>query len=109
MADVSTCCGAPVRVGGDEDEGTRYYVCDGCGRPCDARPDDCRMPCDDDCEIGPVHCWNHHRPRHKADWHDPDVCDEDAADSAAAREARASIGAGEPVVPWEQVRAEAGA
>jgi hypothetical protein len=34
---------------------------------------------------------------------------EDAADAATAREARESIGAGEAVVPWEQVRAEAAA
>jgi hypothetical protein len=33
---------------------------------------------------------------------------EDLADAATARAARASIAAGEPVVPWEQVRAEAG-
>ena len=33
---------------------------------------------------------------------------EDFADAAAAREARASIAAGEPVVPWEEVKAEAG-
>jgi antitoxin (DNA-binding transcriptional repressor) of toxin-antitoxin stability system len=33
---------------------------------------------------------------------------EDFADAAAAREARASIAAGEPLVPWEQVKAEAG-
>jgi hypothetical protein len=31
----------------------------------------------------------------------------DFADAAAAREARASIEAGEPVVSWEQVKAEA--
>lgn len=33
---------------------------------------------------------------------------EDFADAAAARAARASIQAGEPVVPWEQVKADAG-
>jgi len=33
---------------------------------------------------------------------------EDFADAAAAREARASIEAGEPLVPWEQVKGEAG-
>lgn len=33
---------------------------------------------------------------------------EDFADAAAAREARASIEAGEPLIPWEQVKAEAG-
>lgn len=33
---------------------------------------------------------------------------EDLADAAVAREARASIEAGEPLVPWEQVKAEAG-
>lgn len=33
---------------------------------------------------------------------------EDLADTAVARAARASIDAGEPLVPWEQVKAEAG-
>jgi hypothetical protein len=33
---------------------------------------------------------------------------EDFADTVAARQARTSIEAGEPVVPWEQVKAEAG-
>ncbi len=33
---------------------------------------------------------------------------EDFADAAAAREARASIEAGEPLIPWEEVKAEAG-
>ncbi|HEX9519653.1 MAG TPA: hypothetical protein VF940_26185 [Streptosporangiaceae bacterium] len=33
---------------------------------------------------------------------------EDFADAAVARAARASIAAGEPVVPWEQVKADAG-
>ena len=36
---------------------------------------DCQMPCDADCEAGPVHCWNWHRPNHKPDWHDPEACD----------------------------------
>ncbi len=31
---------------------------------------------------------------------------EDFADAVAAREARASIEAGEPLIPWEQVKAE---
>ena len=33
---------------------------------------------------------------------------EDFADAAAAREARASVEAGEPLVPWEQVKTETG-
>jgi antitoxin (DNA-binding transcriptional repressor) of toxin-antitoxin stability system len=33
---------------------------------------------------------------------------EDFADAAAARDARASIEAGEPIVSWDQVKAEAG-
>ena len=32
---------------------------------------------------------------------------EDIADGAAARAARASVEAGEPLIPWEQVKAEA--
>ena len=31
---------------------------------------------------------------------------EDFTDAAAAREARASIEAGEPLIPWEQVKAD---
>jgi hypothetical protein len=37
--------------------------------------DDCQMPCDPDCEVGPVHCWNWHNPNHKPYWHDPAECD----------------------------------
>jgi len=33
---------------------------------------------------------------------------DDFADAAAARQARASIAAGEPLIPWEQVKAETG-
>jgi len=33
---------------------------------------------------------------------------EDFADAAAAREARVSIAAGEPLIPWEQVKSDAG-
>jgi antitoxin (DNA-binding transcriptional repressor) of toxin-antitoxin stability system len=33
---------------------------------------------------------------------------EDFADGAAARRARASVEAGEELIPWEQVKAEAG-
>jgi antitoxin (DNA-binding transcriptional repressor) of toxin-antitoxin stability system len=33
---------------------------------------------------------------------------EDLADAAAAREALASVEAGEPLIPWEQVKTEAG-
>jgi antitoxin (DNA-binding transcriptional repressor) of toxin-antitoxin stability system len=33
---------------------------------------------------------------------------EDFADAASAREARASIEAGEPLIPWDQIKAEAG-
>jgi hypothetical protein len=32
---LSTCCGKPVSVAGRT---TCYWVCDGCGKPCDARP-----------------------------------------------------------------------
>lgn len=33
---LSKCCRAAVKVGGDEREGTHYYVCTKCGEPCDA-------------------------------------------------------------------------
>ena len=42
----------------------------------------CQMSCDVDCEIGPVHCWNWHRPSHGAErrgWHDPQACDDAVA------------------------------
>lgn len=32
---VSDCCGAGLTVAGRT---TRYYVCQQCGKPCDARP-----------------------------------------------------------------------
>jgi hypothetical protein len=50
-----------------------------------AGPEDCQMPCDADCEIGPVHCWNWHRPNHKPDWHDPAKCDAPPAMAAPRR------------------------
>lgn len=34
----------------------------------------CLIQCDADCELGEYHCWNYHRPNHKADWHDPVHC-----------------------------------
>jgi antitoxin (DNA-binding transcriptional repressor) of toxin-antitoxin stability system len=33
---------------------------------------------------------------------------EDASDASAARQGRDSVAAGEPLIPWEQVKAEAG-
>jgi hypothetical protein len=50
----------------------------------DSAARDCHLPCDTDCEISPVHCWNWHRPNHKPDWHDPAACD--AGKSAATGE-----------------------
>ena len=32
-------------------------------------PATCRLPCEVDCEIGPVHCTNWHVPNHVAGWH----------------------------------------
>ncbi len=37
MADKSKCCNASVKVEGDDKEGTHYYVCNRCGKPCDIR------------------------------------------------------------------------
>ena len=31
----SNCCSAPVIIGGDDSEGTHYYVCTSCKEPCD--------------------------------------------------------------------------
>jgi hypothetical protein len=31
----SSCCGKPVTVGGDDEDGTHYYICSECGSPCD--------------------------------------------------------------------------
>lgn len=33
--ELSKCHNAPVTIGGDSDEGTRYYVCNECGNACD--------------------------------------------------------------------------
>ena|SRR3990172_2582405 len=32
---LSGCCHAPANVGGDDKEGTHYYVCTECDEPCD--------------------------------------------------------------------------
>ena len=34
---LSNCCKAPVIVDGDDEEGTKYYVCSDCKEPCDAK------------------------------------------------------------------------
>lgn len=31
----STCCNATITVDGDDQEGTHYYVCNKCNKPCD--------------------------------------------------------------------------
>lgn len=54
--------------------------------------DDCQVPCDDDCEIGPKHCWNRHRPKHKPGWHNPVECDERQAAKEWADEQAERIG-----------------
>jgi hypothetical protein len=33
----SNCCGANVTIGGDDEEGTHYYVCTKCFKACDIR------------------------------------------------------------------------
>jgi hypothetical protein len=33
---ISMCCQAPVFVGGDDREGTHYYICEKCNKPCDS-------------------------------------------------------------------------
>uniref|UniRef100_A0A6M3KWT7 Uncharacterized protein n=1 Tax=viral metagenome TaxID=1070528 RepID=A0A6M3KWT7_9ZZZZ len=35
----SNCCNAPVKVGGEFNEGTHYYICTKCDKPCDVMPD----------------------------------------------------------------------
>jgi hypothetical protein len=37
LPEQSKCCNAPVKVNGDDREGTRYYVCTCCGISCDLR------------------------------------------------------------------------
>lgn len=34
---ISKCCSASLRVDGDDEEGTMYYVCMSCGKACDAK------------------------------------------------------------------------
>jgi transcriptional regulator with XRE-family HTH domain len=41
--------------------------------------EDCLQPCDDDCELGPVHCEWVHLPSHKPGWHSDEDCPHDAA------------------------------
>jgi hypothetical protein len=37
---------------------------------------DCQLPCKDDCDLGTVHCWNHHRVNTVPGWHEPQECDD---------------------------------
>jgi len=40
IPELSNCCNAPIKVDGDDTEGTHYYVCTKCNNPCDvARPE----------------------------------------------------------------------
>jgi len=32
---ISACCNSSVKVSGDDEEGTHYYICQACYRPCD--------------------------------------------------------------------------
>jgi hypothetical protein len=34
----------------------------------------CVELCDEDCEVGPAHCYWVHEPSHKPGWHRPDEC-----------------------------------
>jgi len=38
MEPLSSCCKAPVKVDGDKDEGTNFYRCSACSKPCDILP-----------------------------------------------------------------------
>ncbi len=33
--DCSKCCNATVTIGGDDQEGTHYFICSKCNNPCD--------------------------------------------------------------------------
>ena len=46
-AEVSDCCGAELAVAGRT---TQYYICQGCGKPCDAAFGRTRGPVADDDE-----------------------------------------------------------
>ena len=37
MTPVSTCCGAPMRIGGNGKEGTHYLICKKCNQACDVK------------------------------------------------------------------------
>lgn len=39
MEEISNCCHALVEIGGDDTEGTHYYICKRCGKACDLEPD----------------------------------------------------------------------
>jgi hypothetical protein len=47
----SKCCGANLRVGGDDKEGTHYYVCEKCGEPTDVEVDPVRHKQKEEWEI----------------------------------------------------------
>jgi hypothetical protein len=57
-------CGQPIRPGMEEIKRVEIRK---------STPE-CYMPCDDECEVGKVHCWNVHRPNHKPDWHSTEDC-----------------------------------
>jgi len=33
--ELSNCCKSEVKIGGDDKEGTHYYICTKCNKPCD--------------------------------------------------------------------------
>ena len=33
--ELSNCCKTEVKIGGDDKEGTHYYICTKCNKPCD--------------------------------------------------------------------------
>lgn len=35
IKELSNCCKSEVKIGGDDKEGTHYYICTKCNKPCD--------------------------------------------------------------------------
>lgn len=65
-----TCQGWQMARVADFDEYTEH---DG-WVPAIFKPGECEARCDDECELGPVHCRWAHEPDHKPGWHSAQDC-----------------------------------
>ena len=68
----SDCCNADVKVGGDDREGTVYFVCTKCGRACDL--DGGKVNAQEPSPAGPTEDCACHQPWNVAATHSADAC-----------------------------------